>query len=568
MVRPRPRRSLRAFASVFRRKTIGKDAVAGLILGVESVPDGLASGLLAAVNPVAGLYAYLFGMVGSAVFASSAFLAVQATGAMALIVADTDLESHADPQRALFTLSMLTGVLMVAAGLLRGGRLLRFVPTAVMVGFVTAVGVNIVLGQLANFTGSDLTGRNRVFKAVKIVLGVQHIDLATLIVGLVTVALIVVLTRTRLRSFGLVVAVIAGSGLAWAFNTFVGAQVQVVRDVAAIPAGLPTPVLPAIGDIPSLLIPALSLTFVGLVQGAAVSAGVPNPDGRPADTSRDFVGQGAGNLLAGLFQGMPVGGSMSASALVVAAGARTRLALFIAAGVMAATILLISGAVSLVAMPSLAALLIVVGIGSVKPAQIASVLKTGALQTTVMAVTFGLTLIVPLQFAVLIGVGLGIILFVAQQSNRLRIRQIVFLPQGERREQDPQPSVGEREVIVLQPYGSLFFASAPVFREQLPRVTPGTRRSVVVVRLRGVEQLGLALVDVLRQYARELSAHDSRLRVVATSETAITDMVAGGLLEEVGEESIYRGTEWLGATTRRANEDAWRWVRGEEAEGA
>ena len=558
----RVRRQLASIRNVFRRKTLLHDTTAGVVLGIESVPDGLASGLLAGVNPVAGLYAYLFGLAGAAMFASSSFMAVQATGAMALVIADTDLASRPDPERALFTLSVLTGVFMIAAGALGGGRLLRFVPTAVMVGFVTAVGINIVLGQLSNFTGAEGSGPNSVARAVDTLVHVRQFHPATVVVALLTLALIIVLTRTRLRSLGLVVAVASGSLLAWAFNTYLDARVAVVGDIAAIPNGLPAPVLPSLDDIGFLAIPALSLACVGLIQGAAVAAGVPNPDGRASDASQDFVGQGAGNVVSGLFQGMPVGGSMSASALIVTAGAKTRLALFMAAGVMGVTIVLFAGVVAQVAMPSLAALLIVVGAGAIKPAQIGSVMKTGALQTTIMAVTFGLTLLIPLQFAVLVGVGLGIVLFVAEQSNRLRVRQITVTDDGRIRESDPDSSVGSEKVVVLQPYGSLFFASAPVFEAQLPKIDAATRRSVVVLRLRGRDQIGLSLVNVLLGYARDLAEHDSRMFVITTSERVTVQMAAGGLVAEVGESSIYQGNEWLGETTRRAYGDAEAWIRG------
>ncbi len=558
----RVRRRLAEVRKVFRRKTLLQDTTAGVVLGIESVPDGLASGLLAGVNPVAGLYAYMFGLAGSAVFASSTFMAVQATGAMALVIADTDLASRPDPARALFTLSVLTGVFMIIAGALGGGRLLRFVPTAVMVGFVTAVGVNIVLGQLPNFTGVEGSGENRVARAVDTVIHPLLFDPATIAVAGLTLALIIVLTRTPLRSFGLVAAVAVGSLLAWLLNTLPNVQIAVVADIATIPSGLPTPVLPSLGDVAFLAIPALSLACVGLIQGAAVAAGVPNPGGRASDTSGDFIGQGAGNIVSGLFQGMPVGGSMSASALVVTAGAKTRLALFVASGVMGLTILLISGVVSQVAMPSLAALLIVVGVGAIKPAQIASVVKTGILQSTIMAVTFALTLLIPLQFAVLVGVGLGIILFVAEQSNRLRVRQITMRDDGRLRESDPSPAIGAEKVVVLQPYGSLFFASAPVFEAQLPRIEPATRRSVVVLRLRGRDQIGLALVEVLRRYARVLDEHDSRLFVITTSDRVTGQMAAGGLIGEIGEDAVYRADEWLGETTRRAYRDAEEWIRG------
>ena len=109
---------------------LGQDISAGAVLGVESVPDGLATGLLAGVNPLAGLNAYMVGTVAGALATSSAFMAVQGTGTMAIVVADVDAVHNAsDPARALYTLSVLTGVVMVAAGLLRLGSVLRFVST-------------------------------------------------------------------------------------------------------------------------------------------------------------------------------------------------------------------------------------------------------------------------------------------------------------------------------------------------------------------------------------------------------------------------------------------------------
>jgi SulP family sulfate permease len=182
----------------------------------------------------------------------------------------------------------------------------------------------------------------------------------------VTVALILTLQRTPLRSLGLVVAVVVGSGLAVVFGAF-GAPVQRLADIVDVPRTLPLPVLPAFAEIPGLLLPGLSLALVGLVQGAGVSAGVPNPSGTRPDASQDFIGQGTGNVASALFQGMPVGGSMSASSLIVASGARTRLALLVAGAVMAAVILLLGGVIGYVAMPALAGLLIVVGAGAVRP---------------------------------------------------------------------------------------------------------------------------------------------------------------------------------------------------------
>ncbi|MDY0908259.1 SulP family inorganic anion transporter [Microbacterium sp. CFBP9034] len=540
----------------FSRKTVGKDAAAGLVLGIEAVPDGLAAGLLAGVNPLAGLYGYMFGLVGAAAFTSSSFMAVQATGAMALVVSDAGLASTPDPDRALFTLAMLTGVVMVLAGLLRAGRLVSFVPTPVMTGFITAIGVNIVLGQLSNFTGYAAKGSNRLLKTLDVVVHIGQWSIASIVVGTITILLIVVLRPTRVGSLGLVVAVVVGSASAVLLNLWVGDPVIQLRDLVDVPRGLPLPVLPSLADVPLLIVPAVSLAFIGLVQGAAVSAGIPTVDGRPANTNRDFIGQGAGNLVSGVFQGMPVGGSMSGSSLIVQAGAKSRLALFIAGGVMALVVFLLADVVAFVAMPALAGLLIVIGFGAIKPSRVYSVVKSGPLPTAIMAVTFGLTLIIPLQFAVLAGVGLGIILYVAQQSNRVRVRAVHIADDGRLRESDPPPVVPPDHVLVLQPYGSLFFASAPIFEKQLPDVTRESRNAVVIVRLRGTDQIGLSLVDVLRRFAHRLDDAGSSLKIVATEDRVIDQLEAGGLLDDIGERNIYKGTEWVGETLRRAYADA------------
>ncbi|KAF2412597.1 sodium-independent anion transporter [Microbacterium sp. B35-04] len=533
-----------------------KDAVAGVILGIEAVPDGLAAGLLAGVNPLAGLYGYLFGMVGAAALTSSAFMAVQATSAMALVVSDAELGTLPDPDRGLFTLAILTGIVMVVAGFLRGGRLISFVPTAVMTGFVTAIGVNIVLGQLSNFTGYQAEGPNRLLKTIDVFLHIGQWSIPSLIVGAISVLVIVVLLPTRVGSMGLVVAVILGSVCAVMLNTWVNSTVVLLRDIVEVPRGLPAPVLPSIADVPALLIPALSLAFIGLVQGAAVSAGIPTADGKRADANRDFLGQGLGNVVSGLFQGMPVGGSMSGSSLIVQAGAKTRLSLFIAGAVMAVVVFVAADLVSFVAMPALAGLLMVVGWRAVKPSRIYSVVRSGALPTAIMGVTFGLTLIIPLQFAVLVGVGLGVILYVAEQSNSVRVRAVHLAGDGRMRESDPPPVVPPGEVLVLQPYGSLFFASAPVFERQLPDVSRESSGAVVIVRLRGTDEIGLSHVEVLRRFAHQLRDADSTLKVVASEERVIAHLAAGGLTADIGEDNVYRGSEWVGEGLRRAYADA------------
>jgi SulP family sulfate permease len=547
---------------LFDRRTARRDAAAGVVLGIESVPDGLASGLLAGVNPVAGLYGYLFGLAGGALFTGTAAMAIQGTGAMAIIVADVDLDRYDDPVRALATLSVLTGLIMIVAGALRLGRLLRFVSNSVMTGFINAVGISIVLGQLGNFTGYQSAADNRVAATVDLVLHLPQVDAATLTVGLVTMSGIFLLQRTRLGATGLVVAVAAGSALAAAWNMAGGGSVALVADVADVPRSLPLPVLPDLSSTIELFLPAASLAFVGLVQGAGVSAGFPNPDGA-AHPSRDFIGQGAGNVVSGVFRGMPVGGSMSATSLVVSAGARNRFALLVASTVMALVILLLGDVVGLVAMPALAALLIVVGVGTVKPAKLVAVARTGPVPLTVMTTTLVLTLLVPLQYAVLVGVGLSVLLFVIGQSSRLVTRRLVLGDDHRIIETNPPPTLGTREVVLLQPYGPIFFATAAALRSQMPELNAASRRSVVILRLRGADDAGATLLDVLATYAMALRDAGGRLVIVTDNERLVRQLFAMGS-PALGAGSVYRGTAVLWETTRQAYDDALAWI---EADG-
>ena len=538
--------------------TLRRDAQAGVVLGVQSVPDGLATGLLAGLSPLNGLYGYMVGTLAGAAVTSSAFMVVQGTGAMAMVIADVPgLHGGADQAQAVATLAVLTGAVMLLAGFLKLGSLLRFVSNAVLVGFMNAVGVNIVLGQVANLTGYAAPGDNRIVRTINTILSPSSVDWPSVAIGVATIALIVGLERTRVGSIGLVVAVIATS----AFAALLGwSTVATLNDLGVVLEGLPPLTLPSAALAPQLLLPAASLAFVGLVQGAGISAIYGKADGQRADASRDFVGQGVANAACAVTGGMPVGGSASASAINAAAGARTRLAPMIAALVMAVVVLLFGPAVGYLAMPALAGLLILVGVRTIKPDDIRSVWKAGQVQRVVLVVTFVLTMLVPLQYAVVVGVGVSVVLHVVQQSNRVVVRQRVVSASGEVVEVDPVAVVPAGQLVVLQPYGSLFFASAPVFEAALPRVDETSRRSVVILRLRGHTDLGTTFIDVLARYATQLDQVGSRLVVVSVDSRVMRQLSSGGVVDIVGPGGVVVGDERIGAALTQAVSDAQEWI--------
>lgn len=251
---------------------------------------------------------------------------------------------------------------------------------------------------------------------------------------------------------------------------------------------------------------------------------------------------------------------MSATSLVTSAGARSRQALLFAGGVMAVVIVVFAGAVEYIAMPGLAGLLMLVGYRTVKPDDLVSVWKTGGVQQVTLGVTFVLTMIIPLQNAVVAGVGISTILYVIRQSNDVTMKRWLFDDDGGVIEQDAPAEVGSNEVMVLQSYGSLFFAAAPTFEQELPEVTGDSGNSVVILRLRGRNDLGTTFMDVLRRYAESLAAVGSKLVIVSATERIQEQLVVTGVTAVIGEENIYPTDERLGVTARQAYADGVAWV--------
>jgi len=287
-------------------------------------------------------------------------MSVQTTSALSLIVFDVaEVHQGEEGIMALFTLAILTGVFMLIFGLLKLGSLLRFVPHAVMTGFLNGIAVLIILGQLGDFTGYDSLESNKVMQAIDLIFNFREIQIQTLAVGVVTILLILFLNRTRVKQFSFIIALVLASALIPLFDW---SGVLQVADVSTLPSTLPRPIIPDLSFIPALIVPAISIAIVGLVQGAGISQSYPNPDGNYPDASGDFVGQGAANIAAGFFRGMPVGGSLSATSLVVSSGARSRMANITAGIVIAITVVIFGSFIEALAMPALAGLLIVIGI--------------------------------------------------------------------------------------------------------------------------------------------------------------------------------------------------------------
>ena len=541
------------------RGVLAKDAVAGLPGAIGSVPDGMAAAVLAGVNPIFGLYASFIGPIVGGVITGTEVAVIAPTSAAALAAGSTLTHvPAAERPDALFLMTMMAGILMVVAGVLRFGRYTRFVSNSVMVGFITGVAANILFGQLPDLTGVQASGQRAIGKAVFVLTHPGQIDVPTTLVGLLAFGLIAVGSRTRFRTAVALIALVVPSAIVAVFGLD---SVATVAGNGTIPRGVPAPGLPPLSAFDlDLLAGAAAIVMIVLVQGAGVSESTPNPDGSTPDTNRDFLAQGFANVASGLFKGQPVGASVGQTALNVSAGAQTRWASIFSGMWMLVILLAFSGLVGKVAITTLAAILMFAAIGAIKPDSIELTARTGNISRIALMTTFVAVLLLPIAAAVGIGVALSLMLQLNREALDLSVVRLV--PQADDNVTvESVPAVLESgTVVALDIFGSLLFAGSRTLETRLP--DPGTAHgSAVILRLRGRTNLASTAMQVLARYARRLDAGGNRLFLSGVEPKLAERLRKSHGLDAIGPVELVRATNVLGESTREAYRQALAFVR-------
>ena len=540
------------------RATLVQDGLAGVNSTIGSAPDAMANAILAGVNPLYGLYAAMIGPAVGALFTSTQLMIISSTSAAALAANQSLTGLTGDARdRALFLMVMLIGVFQLVLGLLRAGQLTRFVSYSVMIGFLAGVAMLMVLSQFPTVTGIEASGANKLTQALSVIANFGQADWLTFGTALLALLLIILLPRTPLGNLGPLVAIIVPSVLVGLLGWD---SVPTVRDVGEILRGFPQMSLPSLSDFtPGIITGALAVALIVIVQGAGVSQSVPNPDGARRSTSRDIIAQGAANLAAGLFRGVPVGGSLSSTALSVIGGSRTRWAAILSGVWMALIVLLAPGLIAYVAMPALGALLIHAGLGTIHPQEWREIWEIGWPSRLASISTLLATLTLPIEAAVGIGVVLSAMLYLYQSSGDLSVVELVEQPDGSVEERKRPHRLKDNHITVLDIYGPVFYASARTLGRLLPS-PEGVRNPVVVLRLRGLTKVGATLIDVLAGYARKLKEVNGRLYLSGMSEQVYQQLRSGGRLREASHVRAYDATSIRGQSTKAAIAAAREWL--------
>lgn len=540
------------------RRNLRADVIAGLPGAISSVPNGMASAVLIGVNPIHGLYASFAGPVAGGLATSSQLMVITTTTAAAL-AAGSALEGvdSADRPQALLLLTIIAGVVMILAGIARLGRYTRFVSHSVMTGFLSGISVNIILNQLPGLAGATAAGELALTKAVDTLFHPTGIDVASLLTGLAALGILVGLSRTPLASVSALVALV----LPTVGVVIAGADtVTRVEDTGEIPRGLPPPQLPDLGQLSfSLIAGALAVVAIVLVQGSGVAEAAPNRDGTASDANRDFVAQGIGNVAAGFFRGLPVGGSVGQTALNQTVGGRSRWAAIWSGLWMIVILAAFSGVIGLVAMPTLAAVLVYAAARSLRPGEFITILRTGPTSQIALVTTFCATLVLPVSAAVGIGVSLSLLLQLNQEAMDLKVVELTPVGDGRWTEHPAPKKLPSHRATVLDVYGSLLYAGSRTLRVRLPDPA-GAEAPAVVLRLRGRTAVGATFVKVVDDYAAALEAVGGRLYLSGVDHEVAELLRRTDRPDESEPISVFEATELVGESTEEALREAEAWA--------
>jgi SulP family sulfate permease len=228
-------------------------------------------------------------------------------------------------------------------------------------------------------------------------------------------------------------------------------------------------------------------------------------------------------------------------------------------------VLLFSQAVELVAMPSMAALLIVAGYQTLNFEEIADVWDVSRASRLVMILTFAATLVLPIQYAVFLGVIVSVLHYVYSSAADIQVVEVVPGDAGSFIEHPAPKNLPSDRVTLLHVYGSLFYAGAYVLEEMLPSAKEA-RRAVVLLRLRGKARIGSTFIGVIERYAHKVQANGGKLLLVGLNAEIKAQLDRTETTETIAEEDIFLADDAWGEATRQALYAAHQWLRQQQVE--
>jgi sulfate permease, SulP family len=529
----------------YDRRGLRGDIAAGIAVTALIVPKDLGYAGIAGVPLQNGLYAAAAGAIIYAFFCTSRQISTGPSSSLAAVAGGAVLVAGlADDEAAelVAAITLVTGLLYLAFAVLRLGWISRFLSKAVITGFLAGAAVDVVIGELPKLTGTDADGDNAWRELGSWIGSLGDVHGTTVLVGALALGLILGLRFVRPAIPGALVLVAAGILAAHVFDL----EAHGVAVVGDVPSGLPAPELPSFDlvkeHIATIGIAAIALLLIGFSQTAGDARAFAARHKYPIDVDQESVAQGMANAGAGVFQGMPVSTSLSASSLNESAGARTPLASLVTGALVLLTLLFLAPLFSTLPKPVLAAVII--------DAVVFGMIDVGELRRLHRVTRFDFwvavaAIVAVLSAGVLAGVAIGIVLLLGWLVY-VTTRPPMPLLGRERgtevfRELDENP--GDETfpgVVVLRLDSGLFFATSQALEDRVralaqdgspPRALVLDFEGVNFIDSQGAEQLGAILELVVSE--------GGTLRLARVKPNVLRVLRADGFVDRLAADRIH-----------------------------
>ena len=514
------------------KKNLSKDVLAGIVVGIVALPLAIAFAVASGVSPEKGVMtAIIAGFIISFLGGSRVQIGGP-TGAFIVIVYGIVNDYGMD---GMIIATMLAGIIMIGFGMLRLGTLLKFIPHPLIVGFTSGIAVVIFSTQISYALGLTLTDVPSGFvgKWACYIDHIHTINWYAVIITVVTVLIAVYMPKLTTKIPGSFVAILLVTPVVAIFSLPVTTIGTLYGEISCNFA----PTIPSLdfANLAHYVQPAFTIAILGAIESLLSAVVADGMIGGHHRSNTELIAQGAANIVAPLFGGIPATGAIARTATNVKNGGRTPVAGMIHAVVLLLIMLFFGKWASLIPMSCLAGILIVVSYNMSEWRSFRSVLKASYFDIVILLVTFFLTVLVDLTVAIEIGVVLAALLFMKRMADNAP-RDITGTGNMDQdvleNYKDIPSGVGIYEIS-----GPFFFGSAKTYCETIRMM--GVRYQVLIIRMRHVPFVDTTALKNLTETISQLTKEGTRIILSGVNEQVRKDLLKNGIGRQIGEEQIY-----------------------------
>lgn len=547
----------------YRRANLVGDLMAGIIVAIMLVPQGMAYALLAGLPPQVGLYASIAPLIIYGLLGTSRTLAVGPVAIVSLLVV-SGVSPFAEPGSAgyiqlVLTLALLVGLIQAVMGLVRLGFLVNFLSHPVLSGFTSAAAIVIGFSQLKHLLGVSIPQTEQLYELLlHLAQRLGESNPVTVSIGLGSVGVLLYFKYglgKQLKRWGFserlivpltrsapLVVVLLGTGLVWALDLHEQTNVKIVAEV---PAGLPGLTLPLLDpQVWQLLLPtALAISFVGYMESISVAKSLASKRRQKIDADQELIALGAANLGATLTGGYPVTGGFSRSVVNFSAGANTGLASLITAALMALTVIFLTPLFYFLPQAVLAAIIIVAVAGLIDLVTFRHVWHYNKADAASLIVTFLTVLALGVEVGIGVGVAVTILLFL-WRTSRPHVAVVGRLGQSETyRNILRHPVKTCPHVVAIRVDESLYFANTK-FLEDCVLGLIAERPEVKHLVLSGIaiNFIDASALETLEALVEELRSAGVEFHLAEIKGPVMDRLKAIGFVDKIGPDHIHLST--------------------------